>query len=279
MAIPLKSNLVETIAQFKNDLGNSSDLTIKNFLLELEINIDAAIIYIDGFVDKDLIQSTILDNILPYKNIIQSNRKLFKEEDLISFLKDSLVVAADIKIIDNYKDAYSSLLSGLSIIVIDNYNKALAIDCKDVKGRPVQEPTTQNVIRGAKEAFTESLRINTILIRKRLKDTKLRVESTIVGSRTKTDVAILYIDDLVDKNVLNELRTRLNRIDTEKILEGSNVEELIGETQYSIFPTIDNTERPDTVVSDLVVSWKYFRKNFLYFIYLLFSIYRRQGFT
>lgn len=251
VAIPLNNKLSEIIAKFKIDLGNSSDLVIRNFSIELEINIDAAIIYIDGFVDKDLIQTTLLDNILIYKKNIQVDNKLFDVEDLIKFFKYS-VGSTEIKVIDSYKDAYSSLLSGLSIIVIDKNDKALALDCKDIKGRPVEEATTQNVIRGAKEAFNESLRINTILIRKRLKDSKLRIETTIVGSRTKTDVAILYLDDVVDKNVLNELKNRLNRVDTEKILEGSNVEELIGETQYSIFPTIDNTERPDTVVADLV---------------------------
>jgi hypothetical protein len=109
----------------------------------------------------------------------------------------------------------------------------------------VSEPVAEGEVRASRDGFIENIRVNTSLIRRRIKDYSLRIDSMKIGVRTKTDVALVYIDNLVDKGILGELKSRLERIDVDSILESGYIEELIEDAPLSVFPTIEHTERPD----------------------------------
>ncbi len=98
----------------------------------------------------------------------------------------------------------------------------------------------------------ENSRVNTSLIRRRLADENLWIESKTIGLRTKTKISIAYLNDIVDKSLLDELYSRLDRINTDSILEDGDVEELIQDAFYTPFPTVYTTERPDTAVAHLL---------------------------
>lgn len=118
--------------------------------------------------------------------------------------------------------------------------------------RGLEEPSSQTVVRGPKEGFTETLRINTSLIRRRIKNTNLWIETLSVGEKTQTDVALLYIKGIANDKIIQEVRNRMNKINIDAILESGYIEELIQDESYTIFPTIHNTERPDAACGSLL---------------------------
>jgi spore germination protein KA len=135
---------------------------------------------------------------------------------------------------------------------VDWYTKGFAIGMKGGKDRGVQEATSENTVRGPKEAFAESLRTNTALLRRKINDQNLWFETKKIGSVTKTNVTIAYINGIVNEKVVEEVRRRLDRIEIDGILETGYVEELIQDETYTPFPTIFNTERPDVTAANLL---------------------------
>jgi spore germination protein KA len=144
------------------------------------------------------------------------------------------------------------LLSGELVFLIDGKNEFLAIDAYSPEGRAVEEPTSQSIIRGPKEGFTEKLGINVALIRKRIRDKALKSENLTVGNRTKTKVTLMYINDLAKQEIIDEIRRRLNAMEIDGILESGYIEEMIKDNRYSIFPTFLSSEKPDTVTACLL---------------------------
>lgn len=120
------------------------------------------------------------------------------------------------------------------------------------RDRAVSEPQSQTVVRGPRDSFTETLRTNTALIRRRIKSPKLWIESQQIGEFTKTDIALVYIDGIADEQVIQEVKERLSKIDIDGILESGYIEELIQDEDYTPFPTMHNTERPDSVAAGLL---------------------------
>lgn len=134
---------------------------------------------------------------------------------------------------------------------MENVDRSIIIDSKSFPSRSPQEPQTETTIRGPRDGFTEIFKVNTALVRKRIKDTNLKIKYTAVGRIFKTMVAVLYMDDIVDKNLVVEVEKRLAEIDIDAVLESSILEHLIEDSYLSIFPQIENTERPDSVASAL----------------------------
>jgi spore germination protein KA len=111
----------------------------------------------------------------------------------------------------------------------------------------VEEPQSQTVIRGPKEGFTENIRTNTALIRRKIKSPDLWIINRKIGRQTQTDVSVMYLHGIADEKIVNEILQRLDRIDTDSILESGYIEEFIQDRTFTPFPTITNTERPDAV--------------------------------
>ena len=112
------------------------------------------------------------------------------------------------------------------------------------------ETSAENVVRGPRESFSESPRTNTALIRRKIKDPQLWMETQQIGRVTQTDVAMMYINGIANDKIVGEVRTRLGRIDVDSILESGYIEELIQDKTLTPFPTVYNTERPDVVASE-----------------------------
>lgn len=248
----LKTSLQQNIQIVNDTLGKSSDIVIREIPIGKKGTIQAAIIYTDGLTDTASLQSFILETLMIDIKELDLLRKISSEQNLINILKDAALTVGDIKEIDNFNHLFNSLLSGDTIVLIDGYAQGLSISNKHWVERGVAEPETQTLIRGPREAFTENLRVNTALIRRKIKDPNLWMETENIGTRTKTDIAIVYINDIVNEKILNEVRLRLDRIDIDGILESGYIEELIQDSPYSLFNTVFNTERPDVVAAELL---------------------------
>lgn len=136
--------------------------------------------------------------------------------------------------------------------MIDGYSKALVASTRGWEARDVSDPVTEGVVRGPREGFTENLRTNTSLIRRRIRNPKLKIETLRIGAVTRTEVVVAYIEGTADSSVVKEVHERLSRIDTDAILESGYLEEFIEDSPFSPFPQIEHTERPDKIAAALV---------------------------
>ncbi|MEK4485866.1 spore germination protein [Psychrobacillus sp. FSL H8-0484] len=248
----LKTSLQQNIQTLKDTLGKSSDIIIREIRIGNEGNIKAGIIYTDGLTDTPSLQNFILETLMLDIKGIELLEKTSPEQNLISVLKDVALTVGEIKEITNLDVLFNSLLSGDTIILIDGYAQGLSISNRHWAERAVTEPSAQTVVRGPREGFTENFRVNTALIRRKIKDPNLWMESKIIGTRTKTNIAIVYINGIANDKIVKEVRLRLDRINIDGILESGNIEELIQDSPYSPFSTVYNTERPDVVAAALL---------------------------
>lgn len=250
----IKTSLQQNLHDIKNTLGKSSDIIIREIRIGKEANIHVGIIYTDGLTDTQSLQNFILETLmLDIDNKeIDLQKETVSEDNLISLLKDAALTVGEIKEETKMDAIFTGLLSGDTILLIDGYDQGLVISNRHWVERGVTEPTAQTVVRGPREGFTENLRVNTALVRRKIKDPNLWIESKTIGTRTKTNIAIAYIHDIANEKIVDEVRLRLNRIDIDGILESGDIEELIQDSLYSPFSTIYNSERPDVVASALL---------------------------
>ena len=252
--LPSKAALSDKLAVNKESitdkLGNSTDIIIREFKIDSHPKTSAAIFYTDGLTDTVSVQKLIMESLLFKFDHV--NNAQDKKESLLDQLKDSVLTVGDIDEISDYETLLVSLLSGNTILLLDGHKIGFEIGLKEWDERGVMESSSESVIRGPKESFSESIRTNTALIRRKIKDPNLWMESRVIGRVTKTDVALMYIQGIVDPKILTEVRSRLDRIDIDGILESGYIEELIQDETVTPFPTLYNSERPDVIAAGLL---------------------------
>ncbi|MCJ8013731.1 spore germination protein [Paenibacillus sp. KQZ6P-2] len=241
----LTGSIIDNIAKIVQELGNSDDLIIKKFRCLQTCS--AALIFIDGLVDSQLLHNSILESLL-----VKEPADSSPHQDLTEYLQQNILVAAHTGTFTTIKDLFSRLFAGNAILLIENESKGLWIDAAGWEQRSVTEPQSHSVVRGPMEGFTENIRTNTAMIRRRIRDPRLWIESKEIGTVTHTTVSFMYIKGLADEGVVEELRTRLDRINMDSVLEGGYIEEEIQDAIKTPFPTVYNSERPDTIAAGLL---------------------------
>ncbi|PHV70131.1 spore germination protein [Sporanaerobium hydrogeniformans] len=207
-------------------------------------------VYVDGMINRDILEHFFLGRIIDYKNLQASvEREGTTPSQLIM---QHFSATFDIKETDSMDAMVNAVLSGDSAIFIDHSEKGLIISNRAWPNRGVGEPTDENVVRGPKDAFTETIRFNTVLIRRRIRDTKLKVKMMSYGIRSRTDVAIMYVEDIVKPELLEEVMRRLNKYEIDAIYDSGYIEQLVEDSWKSPFPQTQATERPDKVASSLL---------------------------
>ncbi len=247
---PLEKNLKKNIEHIKKVTGESSDVIIREFSIDQNKN-TVGIIYVEGIADTETIRNNILSSLTfelkkAYPEFDYSPSNLFKG------IKNFILPDGDVKPIENFQELFDHVFSGDTIILLDGVSQGFYVATRKWQDRGVNEPSSEIVIRGPKDGFTETLRTNTALIRRRIKSPDLWFESMKVGRFTKTDIVIAYVNNIADEKRIDEVRKRLKRIDIDGILDSGQVEQLIEDEQQSIFPTIYSAERPDVTAAALL---------------------------
>ncbi len=226
--------LDDNIRYLKNLFGSSNDIVFREFRVN---GTKCLILYVDGIADKDLINDFVMET------LIDSNRDFVNlNENLENFL-----TVSDMKRNFNLRSTVIDVLSGETAIFIDGKSEAYIIATRSSPNRGIDEPSGESVIRGSRDGFIEVLRFNTALVRRRVRDTRLRIEQMKVGVRSKTDIAVTYIEDIVNKDVLENVKNKLNDINIDAILDSGYIEQLIEDEKRKLFPQIQATERPEVV--------------------------------
>ncbi|BAU26705.1 spore germination protein KA [Aneurinibacillus soli] len=246
----LSTSLEKNIQQVKQQTGNSTDLISREFCFGKE-EIKVGFIYIDGIADKDVV-SRLIESVMLHIEEVDLTSEQFLQQDLLTVFKQHAITVGDIQSIPDLQALYTAILSGDTVILIDGCVQGIAVSTRGWEARGIGEPTAQTVVRGPQEGFTETLRTNTAMVRRKIKNPNLWLETKQIGRITQTDVAIMYIKEIVTDEVVDEVRRRLDQIDIDGILESAYIEELIQDETYTPFPTVLNTERPDIVAAALL---------------------------
>ncbi|MEK5480120.1 spore germination protein [Paenibacillus sp. FSL R5-0407] len=248
----LNCNLKANLQQIKKMLGNSTDIIIREVPVSGSKEPSIAVIYTDGLADPKEINNSIMRPISSisegYKDGSSCSSPLNGQhllDDITSGLKDFSEV-------QDYTSLLHDLLSGDTILLFEGLNKGISVSTPGWKDRGVTETSAENVVRGPREAFSESIRTNTALVRRKIKDPDLRLETQQIGRRTQTNVGIMFIQGIANEKIVQEVRDRLAVIDVDGILESGYIEEIIQDKTLTPFPTIYNTERPDVVAAELL---------------------------
>ncbi|WP_191090825.1 spore germination protein [Niallia endozanthoxylica] len=246
------SDLKLNLEHIKKTTGNSTDIIIREVQVGKNGEVQLAVIYTDGLTSSAELEQFVLETLMvKIRNTEMDSTNLHSLDCLEAIKKESLPVAG-VTDISDFKKLFLNLLSGDAIILMNSFSKGLAISFRVWADRGVQEPSSQTVVRGPKDGFTETLRKNTALIRRRIKDPNLWIETKQIGTKTQTDVAIMFLKNVANEKIVDEVRNRINQINIDAILESGYIEELIQDNQYSPFPTVFNTERPDAVAAAIL---------------------------
>ncbi|WP_026895524.1 spore germination protein [Clostridiisalibacter paucivorans] len=206
----------------------------------------AYLVFIDGFAKDDIMLWLLLHL-----------QELKKEDMNIQSVKefiDKNISYIEVDLFEDLDQLQNAVLSGAVGLVIDGENKGIIIDARTYPARGPEEPDLEKVTRGSRDGLVETIIFNTALIRRRIRDENLIFEMYSVGKRTKSDIVISYIDDIVDKNLLNIIKKKLNEIDVDALVMGEkSLEELlIKKKWYNPIPQARFSERPDVVSAHLL---------------------------
>ncbi|MFG1732730.1 spore germination protein [Paenibacillus sp. 843] len=236
-------SLQDTMEIMSQRMGNSSDFMVRKVPGRDGIP-EIALCYIEGLVDPDQLNS-IMDAWLT------ATVDVTETTGMDSLLK-KVLPAGQVSQLQTVNALIPAVLEGKAVILIDGSQVAYSASIAGLEKRSIVEPSSQTVIRGPKDGFTEDISTNLSLIRRRLRTPDLRVQTMVIGKYTNTKVTTAHIDGIADPNVVSEIMSRLHSIETDSILESGYIEEFIQDASVTPFPTMINTERPDAVAGSLL---------------------------
>lgn len=240
--IPESVNEIENYMKQRVGLGVSFDFGVRKLKI---LKKDVQIYYVNGLCDTRFIIELI-------EELVQINDHEKLSTDIYKLIYNRILNQSvqPIKTLDEMVDL---VFSGLIVVAIDGESTALAVDVRNYPGRAPQEPDTEKVVRGSRDGFVENIILNTALTRRRIRDERIRFEMIKVGERSKTDVALGYIEDIADADLLNILRKEIKGIETDGIpMADKTIEEFILKQGWNPFPLVRYTERADVAAAHIL---------------------------
>lgn len=235
---------IDTIFQ---KCGGSSRVIIRKISIGRETPVEAAIIYITGLVDQNIINRDILNPLL-----FQIKENLYGIKQINNYICSKYISMSDIIIENDVNNVVKEIKRGRTAIVIDTADNYIIANTADGEHRSISEPKDEQGVRGSREGFIENLEINISLLRRGIKDNNLVIENYIIGRRSQKDLAMVYIDDIVDKDLLEDIKARIQAIDVDAVTSAGMVEQFIEDYPYTVFPQVYTTQRPDIVQQNLM---------------------------
>lgn len=247
----LEKSLDINITYFEELFKQSGDIVKRKIPIGSSLDRFIYVIYIDMMADRATIENTILPKLMASAQRMPESF-FNKPLDLFSTVVEGGMTTADLKEEQDIKNLERSILSGDTVILIDNADKAIVVATKGFPSRGVPEASIEVVVQGTSEAFSEIIRINTTLLRRRIKDTSLQIVQSMLGKRSKTDIALCYMDDIVRPKVLKEIKAKLAAINIDAVTDVGQISEILQDRISSPFPVYQITERPDKAASAIL---------------------------
>lgn len=252
----LSQSLQENLA-FLQSVLQSEDILSYHFALD--DNTQAALLYADGMVNKQILGDLISRplSLLDLQNACQKNTQILqkdapmsatngknKQNESQTVLQENLLFP-ELKMQNKLQDIINEVLDGNTLLLVDGFSDGFIVGAKLLPVRAVMEPPTDIAVKGPREGFIEDIKTNMALVRKRLKTPSLRFETLRVGKQSQTAVSLCWLDDISDASLKDELARKIKNIDIDNVPDSSYIAALIAPRKHSVFRCIGTTEKPD----------------------------------
>ncbi len=243
----LKKKRIQNLLTLKELFKDSADVIVETYSFGESIyQHDVTFLFCNGLIDDHMLNEVIYDRFHDFFSKLK--KETIEEMDIVRNL-----YIQGVSRIQTDEEAIESIFSGQLLAYFHKENFVFSIDISSRPQRQTEETNTEVAIKGPRDNFIEDISTNVALIRKRLRTNSLVLRNYTVGKRSKTEIMILYIKDIANPEILNEIEKRLVEIDIDGIYSGRQVHELIIKKPFAAFPTHHYTGRPDFAVNSLLV--------------------------
>lgn len=273
--MPVFANLDQNVDALESLFKDWGDIVRKRFLLEREDGyLSIYIIYIDGLTDNEMVERTItrpflfewrsIGSVIPLEQkamnpnsssemkVSHQYKRIVADEQMFSDLFHNQAEAVDLTEKTTMMDVLDGVLKGDTAIFVDGVEKAMVLSTKKFPTRAVNFPQKEAGLKGPRDSFLENFRLNTALIRRRIKDPKMKLIQGSVGQRSRTIYGLMYMEDLVYPSLLKKIEEKLHSFEIDGIFDSGMLVHLLEEKWYSPFPQVQTTERPDKAASAIM---------------------------
>ncbi len=234
--------LKEKIAEIKKKFCETADLVVKEMTTKNGENV--AIIFLDNVVDQLLLSNSV---IAPLQEL-----NLESGGDIASIAKEKIISFSQVEEAENFEKMIENILNGFCAVMFESSEIILVVQCVKWVVRTPMEPPTSAVVKGPREGFVEDIVSNLTLIRKRLKTPNLKVENLKIGRETNSEVRVLYLTDVADKSIVEEILNKLKKIDIDGIVDSNYLAEFLQAGKHCLFRQVGTTEKPDIATAKLL---------------------------
>ncbi|PFA62857.1 hypothetical protein CN378_17605 [Bacillus sp. AFS015802] len=236
----LKERVSELLASF----GESSDVKTRYLTLPGD-HLSACLLYIENIVDATSIQEHIIEPLL-------QKQPPGEKERFFPFMMHEVMQVTDIEIVKDMDEIIGKLVDGATLILFEGERYALAADTSKWEERSLSSPKGQRTVQGPDVGFTESRSGNVGLIRKYIKNPSLKVETETYGTLTNTSVSLVYLDHMVDPDILSDIKQKLQNITMDSVIGSNYISEYLTKESKTLFPLVLDTDRPDVAVAEVL---------------------------
>ncbi|WP_314589560.1 spore germination protein [Paenibacillus terrigena] len=229
----ISSNLSDNITQIKSLFQGSPDLVIREFTIQ-SIRKAAALVYLGGLTDKNSVNNNVLEPLMFQLNM------------------NPTVSISHLITEDQWRAISAAILGGSSVLFVNGNAEASILDTQGWPQRSIEDPQIEASLKGAHQGFVETGSQNIALIRRYIPSTELKIKELRVGQRGATTVSIMYLGDVAQPEILDELVKRIQKINVDAIINAGELGEFIEDNPYSPFPQFISTERPDSAASQIL---------------------------
>jgi spore germination protein len=244
--LPVSCDLDWNIETLEAMFSDCDDMVWKRFELQRrEKNVGIFILYIDGMSDGEMVERTITRPLL-----YEWRGAGTKEgQDVFDFIFHFQTESVDMTKTDKMMDAVAAVLNGDAAVFVEGQAQAAVLSSKKLPGRGVDTPQKESGLKGPRDSFNENFRTNTALLRRKIKDPKMKEKQGYIGQRSRTVYGLMYLEDLAKPELVEAIEKRLSQFTIDSIFDSGMLVHLLEEKWYSPFPQVQTTERPDKAAS------------------------------
>lgn len=228
--------------------SDCGDFELRKLRCGGEKGLSACAAWLDGLVNTVAVSE---DMIRPFA-MSPALERCQNERELLERIMSGQVYYAAARRRRTMGEVAADILMGFVVLIFENLGEAASFDIRSLQSRAISEPGTEKTVKGAKSAFVETLRVNTSLVRRHLRSPMLKLKQTVVGRKSRTNVALLYVEGVAEDSAVEELQRRLDAIEIDGLLSAGNLEQYIVDCPRSPFPQLLHTERPDKFAMELL---------------------------
>ena len=238
----LSTSLNENLMNLRAQTQHSTDVMDHRIQAN---GVDCVLLFCDGMVSQQLLAELMAEPLL--------NLRLAKPgaQPLLQWLNEHSILAAEQKAVNTMDDLLTLIMSGFVVILADGASHGIACGLQGYPTRSVSEPDTEMNLRGAREGFVESVRVNQTMIRRRIKSPALKFELYPLGNRSKTDISLVYLTDRADPRMVEQVKEQLSKVESDVVLSTGYLQPFLEGKPLSLFPRVGSTERPDVMCAKI----------------------------